>query len=63
MDQLTTHLKDNVYVFSSSGLVSIIMTREKAANNFKLMSVDENDDEIHVQKVATRIRKELSQIP
>ena len=64
MSLLTNQLKDEVYVFTSPGLASILMLKEKASKSFTLMSAEENeDDDVPLQKVATRIRSELNKIP
>ena len=51
-------------MFTSSGLASTLMLKEKASKSLTLMSAEENeDDDFPLHKVATRIRFELNKIP
>ena len=64
MSLLTNQLKDEVYVFTSPGLASILMLKERASKSFTLMPAEENEDnDVPLQKFATRIRSELNKIP
>ena len=61
LTRLTTHMQNELYVFSSPGLAGIIMLKEKASSVFKIVSENHNDDDddVSMQKIANRIKNEV----
>ena len=45
LSKLITHMKNELYVFTSPGLTGIVMLKEKASSIFKTVSEDHNEDD------------------
>ena len=58
-----SHMANEVYVFTSPGLTSIVMFKEKASSIFAIASEDHNDndygddDDVSMQCITNRIKK------
>ena len=62
VDKIKELLEDEIIVLSSPGFASIIMLKQKASGMFRLEDSEDDDDDIHVQTVARKIRCEIKNI-
>ena len=63
MNRMSDILKDKVYLFKSPGVATILMHKQKATDLFQLVSYVEEDDDIQVDAVANKIKKEIKALP
>ena len=61
--KITEYMKNEIYVFSSAGIASIIMPKDKASSMFKLQTEVNDDDETVIRQIAQRIKSELKDLP
>ena len=59
IDTIVDQMKEEIYVFSSPGLPNHVMLKEKASSTFKLMSKEDDDEDLPLQAVAKQIKTEL----
>ena len=55
--------KDDIYLFSSPGIATIVMTKEKASSSFTLQRQREEAPNGNIDKVAQLIKEELNDMP
>ena len=60
---ITEHMKNELCVFTSAGVASIIMLKDKASSMFKMVSENDEDDDISIKRVAKKIKSELNNLP
>ena len=56
-------MKDDIYLFSSPGIATIVMTKEKASSSFTLQRQREEASNENIDKVAQLIKEELNDMP
>ena len=61
--KITEYMKNEIYVFSSPGIASIIMPKDKASLMFKLQTEVNDDDDTVIRQIAQRIKSELKDLP
>ena len=57
---LTNYMEDKIYVFTSRGISSIVILRQRASSLFQVVSEDNHDDiNASINHIASKIKKEI----
>ena len=63
IQRIKEYIKDEIYCFKASGVASLIMQKEKASTILKLVSNEEEDDYLEIEKVSKQIKEEIKSLP
>ena len=63
IQRIEMQLHNEIYCFKSPGISTIIMHKEKAGKMFNLVQTKEEDDDTELERVASRLKSEIKEIP
>ena len=63
MNRMSEILKEKVYLFKSTGVATILMHKQKATALFQVVLNVEEDNNIQVDTVTNKIKKEIKTLP
>ena len=63
MNRIYELLHDKVYLFKSTGVATLLMHKQKASNLFQLINCNDNENDIQVDQITGKIKKEIIKLP
>ena len=63
MNIISELLHDKVYLFKSTGVATLLMLKQKASNLFQLINCNDNENDIQVNQITGKIKKEIIKLP
>ena len=63
INRISDLLYDKVYLFKSPGVATLLMHKQKASNLFQLVNCNDDENDIQVDQIAGKIKKETIKLP